>query len=337
MKLLITGGAGFIGSNFVHHMVEKYPDYELHILDALTYSGNLENLEGVLDCGNVTFHKGDIRERELVRALAAGMDGIVNFAAESHVDRSLYDAADFISTNIYGAYCLLEAAREHDVKRFLQVSTDEVYGSIPEGSSREGDPLLPSSPYSASKAGADCMAHAFWVTFHLPVMITRSSNNFGPYQYPEKLIPFFVTNALEDRSLPLYGDGMNVRDWIYVKDNCEALDCVLHEGRPGEVYNVGGGNELPNVDIAGRILELLEKPRELLTYVKDRPGHDRRYSLDCSRITSELGWCPRFEFRQALQETIDWYRTNRRWWEAIKAKTKEYQYFMEHHYTMLEK
>jgi dTDP-glucose 4,6-dehydratase len=334
MHLLITGGAGFIGSNFVHLMAERRPEYRLTILDALTYSGNYENISSCVK-GNIAFHEGDVRDASLAASLMKGVDAVIHFAAESHVDRSLYHGGDFISTNVQGTYTLLRAARDTGVSRFIQIGTDEVYGSVRTGSSKETDPLFPSSPYSASKAGADCMAHAFHVTFGLPVIITRSSNNFGPFQYPEKLIPFFISNALEDKPLPLYGDGMNVRDWIYVQDNCEAIDRVLHKGKPGEIYNIGGGNEHPNIEITHAILDILGKPRDLITFVKDRPGHDRRYSLDCTKMAREMGWTPRFSFKEAMMETVEWYVRNRPWWEAIKSRQAAFRDFERHHYSQL--
>lgn len=337
MRLLVTGGAGFIGSNFVHYYLKRHPKDELLVLDALTYSGNLENLDNLKNDSRFEFVNGDIRDKKLVGDLMKRVDAAINFAAESHVDRSLYDADEFISTNIHGAYCLLKAAKENKVGRFIQISTDEVFGPIKEGSSIETDLLLPSSPYAASKASADLLVHSFKVTFDYPVIITRSSNNFGPYQYPEKLIPLFVTNALEDKPLPVYGDGLNVRDWIYVLDNCEAIDTVLHKGRPGEIYNVGGGNEKTNMEITESVLESLGKSEELITYVKDRPGHDRRYSLNCEKIKSELGWEPKYSFKEALSETILWYIKNRPWWEKIKGKKETYQGFMEKHYETLKR
>jgi dTDP-glucose 4,6-dehydratase len=317
--------------------LKAHPADELLVLDSLTYSGNIENLEDLLGNARFEFVNGDIRDKKLVGDLMKKIDAAINFAAESHVDRSLYDADEFISTNIHGAYCLLKAAEENKVGRFIQISTDEVYGTVKEGSSVETDLLLPSSPYAASKASADLMVHSFRVTFDYPAIITRSSNNFGPYQYPEKLIPFFVTNALEDKPLPIYGDGLNVRDWIYVLDNCEAVDRVLHEGRPGETYNIGGGNERTNIEITGSVLESLGKPAELITYVKDRPGHDRRYSLNSEKIRSELGWAPKYGFEEALSETIEWYVKNRPWWGRIKGKKETYQGFMEKHYEKLKR
>jgi len=322
MRLLVTGGAGFIGSNFIRHIIKKYPQYEIINLDKLTYAGNLDNLKDIENNSHYTFVKGDICDRKIVNELSKDVEAIVNFAAQSHVDRSIIDASDFIRTNIDGTYNLLEATKRHNISRFIQISTDEVYGSIGKGSFKETDTLSPSSPYAASKAAADMLVYSYWVTFNLPVIVVRSSNNFGPYQYPEKIIPLFITNALENKNLPLYGDGMNVRDWLYVVDNCEAIDLVLHKGKKGEIYNIGGGNELKNIDLTRMVLNILGKPESLIQPVKDRPGHDRRYSLDCSKIERELGWTPRFDFERALKETVKWYRDNQWWWKKIKDKEK---------------
>jgi len=318
----VTGGAGFIGSNFIRYIIKKYPDYKIINLDKLTYAGNLDNLKDIENNFNYTFVKGDICDRRIVDELTKDVDAIVNFAAQSHVDRSIIDASDFIRTNIDGTYNLLEATKRYNVSRFIQISTDEVYGSIGEGSFKETSPLSPSSPYAASKAAADMLVYSYWITHHLPVIITRSSNNFGPYQYPEKIIPLFITNALEDKPLPLYGDGMNVRDWLYVIDNCEAIDLILHRGREGGIYNIGGGNELRNIDLTRMVLKILGKPESLIQPVKDRPGHDRRYSLDCSKIERELGWTPGFDFESALEETMKWYVDNQWWWKKLKDKGK---------------
>ncbi len=318
-RVLITGGAGFIGSHYVHHALARHSDWHVTVLDKLTYAGNPANLQDLEGHPRYRFLKGDIAVRDdVAKAIGGGCDYLFNFAAETHVDRSIGDAEGFIRTDVYGAYALLEAARSCGMKRFVQISTDEVYGSVEEGRSREDAPLMPTNPYSASKAAADRLAYSYFATYGLPVLITRASNNFGPRQYPEKVIPLFITNAIEDRPLPLYGDGQNVRDWLYVTDHCEALDVVLLEGRPGEVYNIGGGNERRNIEITELILERLGRPRSLVRYVADRPGHDRRYSLDCAKIRA-LGWEPRIPFRQALEETIDWYVGNRTWWEPIKT------------------
>jgi dTDP-glucose 4,6-dehydratase len=320
MRLLVTGGAGFIGSNFIRHIIKKYPQYKVINLDKLTYAGNLDNLKEIENNSHYTFVKGDICDRKIVDELSKDVEAIVNFAAQSHVDRSIIDASDFIQTNIDGTYNLLEATKRHKISRLIHCSTDEVYGSIGKGSFKERDPLSPSSPYAASKAAADMVVYSYRVTFNLPTIVARSSNNFGPYQYPEKIIPLFITNAVENKSLPLYGDGMNVRDWLYVIDNCEAIDLILHEGKEGEIYNIGGGNELRNIDLTRIVLKVLGKPESLIQPVKDRPGHDRRYSLDCSKIRRELGWTPRFDFERALEETVKWYVDNQWWWKKLKAK-----------------
>ena len=319
MKLLVTGGAGFIGSNFIKYYLEKHKDRSIINLDKLTYAGNLDNLRGVEKDKRYSFVRGDIADERLVeRIVGEGVDVIINFAAETHVDRSIGDAADFIRTDVYGTFVLLESAREHGVNKFIQISTDEVYGSIEDGSFKETDPLMPRNPYAASKAGADRLAYSYWATYRMPVIITRASNNFGPNQYPEKVIPLFITNALKDIPLPLYGDGMNVRDWLYVRDHCKAIDFLLEKGVDGEVYNIGGGNELPNIELTNFILDYLGKPRSLVTYVKDRQGHDRRYSLNCDKLKS-LDWRPRTDFENALKESIDWYVQNEWWWTKIKS------------------
>ena len=319
MKLLITAGAGFIGSNFIRHIINKYPDYHITNLDKLTYAGNLDNLRDIESHPNYTFVKGDICDAKAVSAAAEGVDTIINFAAETHVDRSILEPGSFIQTDIYGTYILLETVKTKGITRYIQISTDEVYGSIESGSFTEESPLMPSSPYSASKAGADMLVHSYWKTFHLPVIITRSSNNFGPYQYPEKLIPLFITNAIEDKPLPLYGDGLNVRDWIYVIDNCEAIDLVLHKGRDGEVYNIGGGNERTNIEITEIILRGLCKPMDLIKYIKDRLGHDRRYSIDSSKLIS-LGFAYKYSFEEAIGSTVRWYSENEWWWRKVKSE-----------------
>jgi len=321
MKLLVTGGAGFIGSNFIRYLHSKYPAYEVINLDTLTYAGNLENLADISGERFYRFVKGDIADVSLVRQVfTEGIEVVVNFAAESHVDRSIEDASSFITTNITGTQVLLEAARAHQVKRFIQISTDEVYGSLgPQGLFTEHSPLSPNSPYSASKAGADHLVRAYYETFRLPVMITRSSNNYGPYQFPEKFIPLFITNALVDEPLPLYGDGLNVRDWLQVEDNCAAIDLVLHRGKEGEIYNVGGNCEKTNLEVVKIILKELNKPESLLRFVKDRPGHDRRYALDTAKIARELGWYPQCSFEEGIRHTIAWYRHHAGWWEKIKS------------------
>jgi dTDP-glucose 4,6-dehydratase len=325
--LIVTGAAGFIGSNFVRYMLAKYPDYRIIVLDALTYAGNLANLQGVWKDPNFTFIKGDIRDQAIVDNLAQNADAIVNFAAETHVDRSIVEPGAFIQTDVAGTWVLLEAGRRHSLERILHVSTDEVYGSIDKGSFVETDRLDPSSPYSASKAGGEHMVTAYAKTYGVPTVITRGSNNFGPYQYPEKLIPLFITNLIDDIPVPVYGDGMQVRDWIYVLDHCTGIDLALHHGSLGEVYNVGGGNERPNIEVARLILKHLGKPESLMRYVTDRPGHDRRYSIDCAKIRS-LGYQPSGTFEDRLAETVEWYVNNQDWWRAIKEKQRDYQEFM---------
>ncbi|ACB08663.1 dTDP-glucose 4,6-dehydratase [Thermotoga sp. RQ2] len=323
MTILVTGGAGFIGSNFIHYMMEKYPDYKIVCIDKLTYAGNLRNLETVLDKKNFRFIKGDICDRELVYRIfeEEKPDVVINFAAESHVDRSIESPDIFLKTNILGTQVLLDASRKYNVKRFHQVSTDEVYGDLPLDRSdlkfTESSPLRPSSPYSASKASADLLVLAYHRTYGVPVTISRCSNNYGPYQFPEKLIPLMIINALNDRPLPVYGDGRNVRDWIHVKDHCEAIDIIIHRGKEGEIYNIGGENERANIDVVRMILRELGKPESLIRFVKDRPGHDRRYALDISRMKKEFGWSPKISFEEGLKSTIKWYLENRSWWEEI--------------------
>jgi dTDP-glucose 4,6-dehydratase len=318
--LLVTGGAGFIGSNFIRYMVRKYDGYKIINLDKLTYAGNLENLKDIEDIKNYRFIKGDICDRDLVEDIFSGnkIDAVINFAAESHVDRSITDPGVFIQTDVYGVFVLLEAATKYKSKVFLQISTDEVYGSIEKGSFAEDDTLAPNSPYSASKTGAEMIVRSFFRTYQTPILVTRTSNNFGPYQYPEKIIPLFVTNLIDGKKVPLYGDGMNVRDWIYVSDNCIALDMVLHKGKIGEVYNIGASNEKPNVWITRKILEILEKPETMIEPVADRLGHDRRYSVDSSKIEKELGWKPEVDFEEALHRTVKWYVNNEKWWRPLK-------------------
>ncbi len=319
--ILVTGGAGFIGSNFIFYMLKNYPDYKIINLDALTYAGNLENLKPVEDNANYRFVKGSITDRTLVNALAAeGLEGIVNFAAESHVDRSIEDPGIFVETNIKGTQTLLEAAKNYGVKRYLQVSTDEVYGSLgPTGYFTETTPLAPNSPYSASKTGADLLVRAYHKTFGINTVITRCSNNYGPFQFPEKLIPLIISNALQDMPLPVYGDGLNIRDWLHVEDHCAAIALAFFQGKSGEIYNVGGNNERTNVQIINTVLGLLGKPQSLITYVQDRPGHDKRYAIDASKIRNQLGWIPKYTFESGIKETVAWYCANREWWEKIKS------------------
>ncbi len=320
MKLAVTGGAGFIGSNFVRYMLRKYPTYSILNLDNLTYSGNLENLSDVLGNARHQFLKADICDPDaMLQALSEGVDAVVHFAAESHVDRSILDGSVFVKTNVLGTQCLLAAAHRAGVRRFVHVSTDEVYGSALAGQKfREDSPLSPNSPYAASKAASDLLARAYFQTYRFPAIVTRCSNNFGPYQFPEKFIPLLISRALEDQSILIYGDGLQVRDWIFVEDHCRALDVILHGGREGEIYHIAAGNEWPNLEIAGRILDLLHKPHSLLTHVQDRPGHDRRYSLDSTKLTSELGWAPETRFAQGLATTINWYVANAEWRERIQ-------------------
>jgi len=328
-NLLVTGGAGFIGSNFVRYMLEKYPDYSILVFDKLTYAGNLDNLKDVEEKfrGRYAFVKGDICDAEAVEQAIREhrIDTIVNFAAETHVDRSITEPDAFIKTDVYGTYVLLEAARKFGLERYHQVSTDEIYGEIPEGyRSKEDDPPRPRSPYSASKAGAEHLVHAYFVTYGVPVTITRGSNNIGPYQYPEKVVPLFITNAIDDEPLPLYGDGLQKRDYQYVLDHCEGIDVVLHKGKLGEAYNLGTGVETPNIVMAKKILQLLGKPESLIKHVKDRPGHDRRYAMDVSKIKA-LGWQSHHTFDEALEETVKWYVENEWWWRKIKSGAfKEY-------------
>jgi len=323
-KLLVTGGAGFIGSNYVRYVLNKYPDYHVTVIDSLTYAGNLDNLAD-LSGPRMEFVKGDIRNREDVYGLIRDADAVINFAAESFVDRSILEPDAFITTDVLGTHVLLEAARKHGIERFVHISTDEVYGDVEEGSSTETDPFRPNSPYSASKAGGDLLVRSYYVTYKLPVMITRGSNTYGPYQHPEKLIPLFITNAIDDKPLPLYGDGQQVRDWLYVMDHCSGIDLVLHKGTLGEAYNIGGGNERTNIQITYMILKYLGKPESLIKHVTDRPGHDRRYSIATTKLKS-LGWQPEMPFEDGLKETVEWYQANQSWWRKIKEQ-EEYKRF----------
>jgi dTDP-glucose 4,6-dehydratase len=318
VKILVTGGAGFIGGNFIRHVLTTHPEHAVVNLDKLTYAGNLESLHDVEGDTRYRFVMGDIADEVLVRDVMAGADAVVHFAAESHVDRGNLAADEFIRTNVQGTFTLLEAARELRVRRFVQIGTDEVYGSLAEGAAREGDPLNPSNPYAASKAASDLLARAYWTTHRVPVIVTRSSNNFGPYQHPEKMIPLFITNALEGRPLPLYGDGRQIRDWLHVEDNCAAIDSVLHRGREGEIYNIGTGVRMENLAVTRAILRLLDRPESLIQPVDDRPGHDRRYALDAAKIRA-LGWSPRHAFDAALEATVAWYREHEAWWRPLKS------------------
>jgi len=319
MHILVTGGAGFIGSNFIRHMLKIHQNLRITNLDLLTYAGNLDNLKGCDTDKRYSFVRGDICDHALVDSIIrkGGIDTVVHFAAESHVDRSITDPSVFVKTNVLGTHTLLEAAKQYNVRRFIHVSTDEAYGSLPEGSFRETDILSPSSPYSSSKAGSDLLALSYYTTYGLPVIVTRCTNNFGPYQFPEKLIPLFITNLIEGKKVPVYGSGRNVRDWIHVGDHCNAIDFTLRNGKTGEIYNVGGGNEKTNLEITEKILRFMGKDDSMIEYVRDRPGHDFRYSLDCSKLRS-LGWKPMRSFDNALQETIDWYVRNEWWWRPLK-------------------
>jgi dTDP-glucose 4,6-dehydratase len=318
VNVLVTGGAGFIGSNFVRYALAQHPDWHVTTLDKLTYAGRLENLHDVNDHARHQFVHGDVADAAVAAPLVRDANLVVHFAAETHVDRSILSAGEFITTDVFGTFVLLEAARQApDLRRFIQISTDEVYGSVPEGSSRETDELKPRNPYSASKAGADRLAYSYFATFGVPVIVTRASNNYGPYQFPEKVIPLFVTNAIDNLQVPLYGDGLNERDWLHVDDHCRAVDLLIDAGQNGEVYNVGGGNHVRNVDLTRRILELAGKGEDLIRHVPDRPGHDRRYSLDTSKLEA-LGWRPVMAFDQGLAATVDWYRQNEWWWRPIK-------------------
>ena len=321
MKILITGGAGFIGSCFARYMLNKHQDYKIINLDALTYAGNIENLSDVKDNPNYSFVKGNICDKNLIVELTKDVDAIINFAAETHVDNSISNPNIFIETNVVGTLNLLEAAKNNKVERYLQVSTDEVYGSLgKDGYFTERTPISPNSPYSASKASADMLVRAYNKTYNVPTLITRCSNNYGPYQYPEKLIPFFISKLLRGEKIPLYGDGQNVRDWLYVYDHTSAIDTVLHKGKTGEVYNVGGHNEKTNIEITKLILENMGKDESMIEYVKDRPGHDRRYAIDNSKITNELGWKPSKTFEEGIKDTINWYLENQDWIKSIENK-----------------
>ena len=332
VKVLVTGGAGFIGSNYVRHALTTHRDWEVTTLDKLTYAGRLENLKEVMDHPRHCFIKGDVADPSVAGPLVVESNIVLHFAAETHVDRSIVSAGEFITTDVYGTFVLLEAARQaQDLRRFVQISTDEVYGSVPEGASRETDELKPRNPYSASKAGADRLAYSYWATFGIPVVITRASNNYGPNQFPEKVIPLFITNAIDSIPVPLYGDGLNERDWLHVWDHCRALDVVIEKGVPGEVYNVGGGNHVRNIDLTHKILELIGKPQSLIRPVADRPGHDRRYSLDTTKLQA-LGWEPRTPFELGLLETVGWYRQNEWWWRPIKDGDPLFRAYYESQY-----
>ena len=332
VKVLVTGGAGFIGSNFVRYALEAHQDWHVTTLDKLTYAGRLENLESVKDHPRHRFVKGDVADASVSAPLVRESDVVVHFAAETHVDRSIRDAGEFIKTDVYGTFVLLEAARENpSLRRFIQISTDEVYGSVPQGSSRETDELRPRNPYSASKAGADRLAYSYWATYQVPVIVTRASNNYGANQFPEKIIPLFITNLIDDIPVPLYGDGQNERDWLHVDDHCRGVDLLIDKGVSGEVYNIGGGNQVKNVDLTHRILELVGKPKSLIKPVADRPGHDRRYSLDTGKLES-LGWKPLARFDEGLEKTVQWYRENERWWRPIKNEDPAFRKYYQEQY-----
>lgn len=331
MKLLITGGAGFIGSNFIRLILRERPDWAVVNLDKLTYCGNLENLKDINAAQNYRFVRGDIADKGVMaEVLPGGFDAIVNFAAESHVDRSILDASPFIRTNIEGTQVLLEGVNKFRIKKLIQVSTDEVYGSIEKGSFTEASNLHPGSPYAACKASADLMCMAYWNTYRTPVIITRCTNNYGPYQFPEKLIPLAVSNVLEGKFIPVYGDGLNVRDWIYVEDHCRAVLSILEHGRAGETYNIAGGSELTNLEIVDKLLKLLGKAKDMRHFVEDRPGHDRRYSIDDSKVRKELGWKPGYDFSRGIAITVEWYKQNEFWWRNIK--TGEYLKYYQRKY-----
>lgn len=329
-SILVSGGAGFIGSNFVHRIHARYPDCRIVVLDALTYAGNLENLSGLLDDPRVKFVKGSVSDPHVVSIAMAGCDAVFNFAAETHVDRSIQEAATFIETDVRGTYTMLRAAQTQGIAKFVQISTDEVYGSAAGERFTEESPLRPGNPYSASKCGGDLMCHAFANTFGLPVVVTRSSNNFGPYQHVEKFIPLFITNTLEGKPLPLYGDGLHERDWLYVEDNCAAIERIALEGTPGEVYNIAAGKSRPNLEVAERILDLLGAPRSRIVFIEDRKGHDRAYIMDGSK-TEGLGWKPETDFREALDRTVAWYKDNEEWWRRVKSGA--FREYYEAHYS----
>jgi dTDP-glucose 4,6-dehydratase len=334
VKLLVTGGAGFIGSNFIRYILSEYPDDHVINFDKLTYAGNLDNLKDLEGDLRYKFYKGDICDAKAVEkaiSLVDEVDAIINFAAESHVDRSILSGGEFVQTDVFGTYVLLEAVKKFKIKRYVHVSTDEVYGSIEKGSFTEKSPLMPNSPYAASKAGGDLQVRAYYKTHDLPVIITRSSNNYGPYHYPEKIIPLFITNAIEGKKLPLYGDGKNVRDWLFVEDNCAGIDAILRKGKVGEIYNISGESEMQNIEITKLILKELKKPEDLIEFVKDRPGHDRRYSIDCSK-TKKLGWGPKVDFEEGIKRTVKWFTQNREWWMRIKEKQRDFKEFQNNWY-----
>ncbi|MCM8765516.1 MAG: dTDP-glucose 4,6-dehydratase [Candidatus Omnitrophica bacterium] len=321
-KILVTGGCGFIGSNFIRYLIHTYPEYKIINLDKLTYAGNPENLRDIEKDAHYKFVQGDICNQRIVKRLLKEVEVVINFASETHVDRSLHNANNFLRTNFYGTYVLLEGVRERKIKLYLQISTDEVYGSREKGFFSESSPLNPTNPYSVSKASADLLVLSYYRTYKIPVIIARSSNNFGPYQYPEKIIPLFITQLLENRKVPLYGEGKNIRDWLYVLDNVSALTLLMHKGKQGEIYNISAGNFLSNLQLTRILLRLLGKKEDFIKYVPDRPGHDFRYAIDSNKIRN-LGWRPKYDFLSALKETVEWYKANRSWWEPLKLERME--------------
>lgn len=334
MKLLITGGAGFMGSNFIRYTLNKYPDYVVTNLDKLTYSGNLENLKDIQNNSNYRFVQGDICDQELVNELVKDVDAIVNYAAETHVDRSIIDPSAFVKTDVIGTYTLLEAVKKHNVKRLVQISTDEVFGSIQKGTFTEKSPFEPNSPYAASKAGGDLLCRSYVATYKTPVIVTHSCNFYGEYHYPEKFIPLVITNILSGKKIPLYGDGLNAREWIYTQDYCNAIDAILHKGKDGEIYNISTGEEWKNIDVVKKILEITGKGEDLIEYVKDRPGHDRRYALDSKKLRNELGWKPQYSFEEGLKKTIAWFKENEQWWRSIIESDGYKEYYKKQYGTL---
>ena len=332
VEVLVTGGAGFIGSNFIRYALAQHPDWHVTNLDKLTYAGRMETLHDVLEHPRHTFVRGDIADSTVAAPLVEAANVVVHFAAETHVDRSIMAADDFLKTDVIGTFVLLEAARRaKDLRCFVQISTDEVYGSVPHGSSRETDELKPRNPYSASKAGADRLAYSYWATYRVPVVITRASNNYGPYQFPEKVIPLFVTNLIDNMPVPLYGEGLNIRDWLHVDDHCSGIDAAIHQGLPGEVYNIGGGNEIRNIDLTKMLVALTDRPESLVTKVTDRQGHDARYSLNTEKLRG-LGWSPRIPFDEGLRQTVNWYRQNDWWWRPIKEEDAAFRKYYKYQY-----
>ena len=332
VEVLVTGGAGFIGSNFIRYALAAHPDWQITNLDKLTYAGRMETLQDVMDNPRHRFVQGDIADASVSAPLVNAANIVVHFAAETHVDRSILAAGEFIKTDVIGTFVLLEAARgAKDLKCFIQISTDEVYGSVAEGSSAESDELRPRNPYSASKAGADRLAYSYWATYSVPVMITRASNNYGPFQFPEKVIPLFITNAIDNIPVPLYGAGLNIRDWLHVTDHCRGIDAVIERGTVGDVYNIGGGNEVRNIDLTHLLLELTERPESLIKPVQDRQGHDRRYSVDTTKLKA-LGWAPQVPFQDGLRDTVRWYRENEWWWRPIKETDPAFRAYYQSQY-----